>query len=218
MQAVTTEQIRRIDYTAIHELHIQSLLLMENAAGKTADAVAELLAGKENHRVLVVCGTGNNGGDGLACARLLLGQGFAVSTVLVGNPEKLTPDAAENHRRLQDMGGTIAPYSCQSFRGFDCIVDALFGFGLNREVTGQYRWAIEEMNAAGAPIVACDIPSGLNGDTGKVMGTAVQACRTVTFTRAKTGLLQPGAEAFTGLMTVADIGIPEEIIEDIIKG
>lgn len=218
MCAVTTEQIRRIDNTAIHGLHIQSLLLMENAAGKTAEAVAELLAGKGSPRVLVVCGTGNNGGDGLACARLLLGQGFAVSTVLVGNAEKLTPDAAENHRRLLGSGGSIVPFSGQSFRGFDCIVDALFGFGLNRAVTGFYRQAIEEMNAAGAPIVACDIPSGLNGDTGEVMGTAVKACRTVTFTRAKIGLLQPGAEAFTGLITVADIGIPEEVIENIING
>lgn len=206
MKTVSTEQIRQIDRRAIEEWHIPSLFLMENAAAATAEAVRELLAGANDCRVAAVCGTGNNGGDGLACVRLLLGGGVSVTTYLVGNPEKLTADAAENLRRLQQMGAEVLPYTGQSLAGYDCIVDAIFGFGLNREVGGIYRQAIGQINAADTYVVSCDIPSGLNGDSGEAMGIAVKASRTVTFTYAKDGLVKASAQPYVGRITVADIG------------
>lgn len=214
MQAVTTARMKQIDEAAIHTLGIPSLELMEHAAAHAADAVQQLAAGFPNCRITLVCGTGNNGGDGLACARILAGRGAAVTVYLVGDPEKFTPDARVNAQRLADMGIPVVPFSGGALPECDCIVDALFGFGLNREVTGLYRKAINAVNRSAAPVVACDIPSGLNGDTGAVMGAAVRADRTVTFTCPKIGLLQPAAAAFTGQLTVADIGIPEALLCD----
>lgn len=212
MRAVTTARMREIDEAAIRQRGIPSLHLMENAASAVAEAVGKQLADDSSPAVTVVCGTGNNGGDGLACARLLLGRGIPVTVYLVGNPAKLTPDAAENLHRLEALGVTVQPYTGQALAECSCIVDAMFGFGLNREVTGLYRTAIEAINAAGSPVVSCDIPSGLNGDTGLPMGTAVKATQTVTFTCPKQGLLVPEAAVYVGELMVAGIGIPEDLV------
>lgn len=211
MTAVTTDQMRRIDSYAIGKLSIPSLTLMENAARHTADAAEEMLCGSKKS-ALIVCGTGNNGGDGLACARLLHDRGIPVTVWLAGNPEKLTPDAAANARRLREIGITITPYTGQKIPDCGCIVDALFGFGLNREVGGIYLQAIEAINISPAPVVACDIPSGLSGDTGYPLGISVKAARTVTFTCPKIGLTLPHAAPYVGTLTVADIGIPQEAL------
>lgn len=208
MQTVTTAQMKAIDEHAIRDLGIPSLELMEHAAGAVASAALEEMALFPRPRVLVVCGTGNNGGDGLACARILMGSGAVVTTLLVGNPDRRTPDALANSRRLLEAGGTIQPYCGQPLPQADCIVDALFGFGLNREVGGDYRLAIDAINAAVCPVIACDIPSGLNGDTGLPMGAAVRAKHTVSFTCAKVGLVQEQAKEYVGKLSVVDIGIP----------
>lgn len=209
MKAVTTAQMKEIDRIAIEEMGIPSLELMENAARAVTDAVMQLGA----KRVVIVCGTGNNGGDGLACARQLMQRGCTVTTILVGDPAKQTPDSAANTRRLAEAGGELLPWN-GTLPAADCIVDALFGFGLNREVTGMRREVIAAMNAAAVPIVACDIPSGLNGDTGLPMGIAVKAAQTITFTCPKVGLLAPEAAAYVGRLTVAEIGIPKILIAD----
>lgn len=211
-KTVSTAQMKAIDARAIEQLGISSLYLMENAARHTADAAEALLAENEHPSACIMCGTGNNGGDGLACARILSGRGIPVQVFLVGNPEKLTPDASVNARRLEETGIAVTAYTGQSLPECGCIVDALFGFGLNREVGGIYRTAIEEMNRSSAPIVACDIPSGLNGDTGVPMGIAVQANTTVSFTCAKMGLINPEASRYVGQLRIADIGIPEELL------
>lgn len=214
MKTVTTQQMKAIDAKAIFELGIPSLTLMENAAAHTADAVTELLEGLADPRVTVLCGTGNNGGDGLACARLLNARGIPVSVFLAGDPAKLTPDAQVNARRLTEYGIPLLPYAGAPLPDCSCIVDALFGFGLNRELTGQYRTLAEAINAAGVPVVACDIPSGLNGNTGKPMGAAVKATITVTFTCAKVGLVLPEAAPYVGQLRVVEIGIPPELPEE----
>lgn len=211
MKTVSTAQMKSIDEFAIHRLGIPSLELMEHAAAHVAAAVKKLLP-NTSAPVVLLCGTGNNGGDGLACARILAGFGYPVHPFIVGDPARFTPDAAENAHKLELLG--LPPLPCpESLPDCGCIVDALFGFGLNREVRGVYRSAIELMNAAPAPVIACDIPSGLNGDTGSPMGIAVEAAQTITFTCAKTGLLMPEAASYVGQLTVVDIGIPAELVK-----
>ena len=210
----STARMKEIDRIAIEERGIPSLELMERAAGHVTDAVRGAIGGLPSPAVLVMCGTGNNGGDGLACARQLLAAGVRVETVLVGNPARQTPDSLVNRRRLEALGHAVTLYDGAPLPKCDCIVDALFGVGLNREVSGLYRAAIEAINAASCPVVACDIPSGINGDSGAVMGIAVRAVKTVTFSCAKPGLLTPPGSDYTGELTVADIGIPAELLEN----
>lgn len=212
MRCVTTSQMKAIDRRAIEELGIPSLDLMEHAAEHVTAAVLQEVNGIQEPTVLVFCGTGNNGGDGLACARQLMNAGVQVKTYLIGNPDKRTPDAVVNSDRLTAQGGVLLTWQDAGNLQAHCIVDALFGFGLNREVGGVYRQVIEWINGSGIPVISCDIPSGLNGDTGAVMGAAVRAENTVSFTCAKAGLLAPGAEEYVGRLTVADIGIPEILL------
>lgn len=212
MKIATTQQMRELDRAAIEGRGIPSLTLMENAATHVTAAVLETVEGLSSPHVLAVCGTGNNGGDGLASARQLLSRGMTVTVFLVGNAAHQTPDSIANTRRLEAVGGAVIPYSGQPFPKADCIIDALFGVGLNREVSGLYRAAVEGINAAGYPVISCDIPSGINGDTGEVMGTAVSAARTVTFSCAKPGLLNAPGSGFTGQLSVVNIGIPEDLL------
>lgn len=211
MKAVSTAQMKEIDETAIHHYGIPSLELMENAAGCVTQAALETLPPGNPH-VLVLCGTGNNGGDGLACARQLLSHRIRVTTILAGKPEKQTLDSKTNAQALLDAGGKLELYSGLPLPECDLIVDAIFGFGLNREVGGQYRDLIAAINRHPAPVIACDIPSGLNGDTGEPMGISVRADKTVSFTCAKIGLLQPQAAAWVGKLEAVKIGIPEVLI------
>lgn len=182
--------------------------LMENAGRAVADAAARL----PGRRVAVVAGPGNNGGDGFVAARLLAERGFDVRLCLVGDPDRLKGDAA---RASERWSGLVEPPSPAMLEGCDLIIDALFGAGLDRPVDGEPRAVIEAMNAAGVPVVAVDLPSGINGTSGAVMGVAVKAARTVTFVRRKPGhLLLPG-RLHCGPVDVADIGIPARVLETV---
>ena len=180
--------------------------LMEKAGRAVADAVARRPLGT---RIVVVAGPGNNGGDGFVAARLLADRGYPVRVMLVGEASKLKGDAATRRTALEPddragRAGALAPAGL--------VVDALFGAGLERPVEGVARAMIEAMNAAGAPIVAVDLPSGINGSSGAVMGAAVNATESVTFFRRKPGhLLLPG-RLHCGRVTVADIGIPASVL------
>lgn len=212
MKLASTQRMKEIDRIAIQERGIPSLELMEHAAQAVAGETLALLGGAPERRVLVLCGPGNNGGDGIAAARLLMEQGVQVRTVLVGNAAHMTDDARAMARRLEAAGGRLEPWAgAEKLPACDCAVDALFGVGLNREVGGDYRDAIQALNGLDCTVVSCDIPSGLNGDTGAVMGTAVRAAKTVTFTCAKPGLLQGEGPARTGALIVAKIGIPADL-------
>jgi hydroxyethylthiazole kinase-like uncharacterized protein yjeF len=183
--------------------------LMENAGRAVADAVARR-GGRNAATVAVVAGPGNNGGDGFVCARLLADRGYPVRLLLLAERSKLKGDAAEAAGRWQ---GPIEPATPEGLDGAGIIVDALFGAGLDRPVTGPARAMIEAINAAGAPVIAVDLPSGINGDSGAVMGAAVTASQTVTFFRRKPGhLLLPG-RMHCGPVEVADIGIPAAVLE-----
>jgi hydroxyethylthiazole kinase-like uncharacterized protein yjeF len=188
--------------------------LMERAGEAVADAVAACLPAAS--RVVVVAGPGNNGGDGFVAARLLAGRGYRVRVLLVGEAERIKGDAALAAKK---WGGPLARADPKGLAAagdaFDLVIDALFGAGLDRPVDGLPRAMIESMNAQPAPILAVDLPSGINGTSGAVMGTAVKAYRTVTFFRKKPGhLLLPG-RIHCGPVSVADIGIPVSVLAQI---
>jgi ADP-dependent NAD(P)H-hydrate dehydratase / NAD(P)H-hydrate epimerase len=187
--------------------------LMERAGEAVADAVTACLPAAS--RVVVVAGPGNNGGDGFAAARLLAGRGYRVRVLLVGEAERIKGDAALAAKR---WGGPLTPADPEGLAAgdpSDLVIDALFGAGLDRPVDGLPRAMIESMNAQPAPILAVDLPSGISGTSGAVMGTAVKASRTVTFFRKKPGhLLLPG-RIHCGPVSVADIGIPASVLAQI---
>jgi ADP-dependent NAD(P)H-hydrate dehydratase / NAD(P)H-hydrate epimerase len=184
--------------------------LMERAGAAVAEAVAERHAG--GARVAVVAGPGNNGGDGFVAARLLAERGYAVKILLLGEANRLKGDAALAAKRWT---GAVVTASPEQLAGADVVIDALFGAGLDRPVEGAARALIEAINARGLPVVAVDLPSGINGTSGAVMGAVVKASHTVTFFRKKPAhVLLPG-RLHCGTIGVADIGIPARVLEHI---
>lgn len=181
-----------------------------------ARAVADLTAGVYGRRATVVCGKGNNGGDGLVAARHLARWGMRVSVVAVEAPDELREPAATNARLLAEQGLSAQPFTPRSLERelerADVVVDAVFGTGFRGVPEDEWAVAIDSINAAGSPVVAVDIPSGVNGATGAIEGDAVRADLTVTFGAAKVGVvLLPGAE-LAGDVRVVDIGFPEELV------
>ncbi len=208
IELLTTAEMAEADQRAMAS-GIAGSDLME-AAGR---AVAETVEAhyRDAARVTVVAGPGNNGGDGFVAARLLAEQGYRVTVMLVGDPSRLKGDAARAAKRW--------PGGITNDPGFlataDVLVDALFGAGLDRPVEGEARAVIETMTALRKPIVAVDLPSGINGTSGAVMGSAVKARQTVTFFRKKPGhILLPG-RLHCGATSVADIGIPSSVLQPI---
>ena len=220
MNLATAAQMREMDRQAIEERGIPSLELMERAAEGVAQAALELLAEKPSRcRAAAVCGSGNNGGDGMAAARMLFLAGVKVRVFLVGTYEKMTADTMEQTRRLSDCGLELEPFDPEDadqrrwIRDCHVVVDALFGVGLSREIRPEspFAAAVERMNRSHGAVVSADIPSGLCADTGRVMGCAVRADKTITFTMMKRGLLLNKGGEYAGEVTVEDIGIPGEL-------
>ncbi|MFR4560907.1 MAG: NAD(P)H-hydrate epimerase [Flavonifractor plautii] len=218
MRIATAEQMRTLDRRAIEERGVPSLELMERAANALAEAAIDTAANAPG-RAVCFCGPGNNGGDGVACARLLLEAGFEVRCILVGQREKLTCDTRAMEARLAAAGGVLEPFTPDDpdFAAWclkaDVMVDAIFGIGLNTEVRGDTLTAVHMMNTCDIPVVSADIPSGVEADTGRVLGEAVHAARTVTFTLPKAGHYVGKGGLCTGVLTVADIGIPRDLVD-----
>ena len=207
IELLTTAEMAEADRLTIAS-GTPGIELMENAGRAVADAAG----GLPGRRVVVVAGPGNNGGDGFVAARHLAERGFIVRVSFVGDVKRLKGDAALAAKR---WSGKVEQASRTSLANCDTIIDALFGAGLDRKVEGLPRAMIEAMNATAASIIAVDLPSGVNGTTGAVMGAAVNATRTVTFFRRKTGhLLLPG-RLHGGALQVADIGIPASVLDAI---
>lgn len=213
----TREAVRRIDAEAIEQYGIAGLDLMENAArGATEVACSMLADGGGPAHVLVACGRGNNGGDGWAMARMLLEQGHLPHVVHLGAPASGS-DAGINMDRAHEVQVPSVAYQ----QGRDLhrlpepglIIDALFGTGLDRELEGPVLELVKHINDLTAPILAIDLPSGLDADTGQPRGEAVQATATVTFVGRKLGFTAPGAAAWTGEVHVIDIGVPGILLE-----
>ncbi len=218
MELSNSANMALADRTAIEEHGIGSLDLMERAAAALADA-AEELAGRERSAA-VFCGAGNNGGDGVAAARILLEQGFSVRAFLVGRREKMTADARAMEEKLQAAGGALEDFHPEddAVRAWTeragVVVDALFGVGLSRPLAGDALAAVTLINGSRRPVAAADIPSGVAADTGAILGGAVRADVTVTFSMAKPGhFIEPGC-VMTGALRVADIGIPAALLAE----
>jgi ADP-dependent NAD(P)H-hydrate dehydratase / NAD(P)H-hydrate epimerase len=189
---------------------VSGIDLMEHAGRAVADAVAA--RHEAGSSVVVVAGPGNNGGDGFVAARLLAERGRRVRLLLIGEPSRLKGDAAIAAGKWTGPVGAAEP---DALAGAHAVIDALFGAGLDRPVEGAALRMIEAMNGQSAPVIAVDLPSGINGTSGAVMGTAVTAAQTVTFFRKKPGhLLMPG-RLYCGAVTVADIGIPASVLQQI---
>ncbi|HEY8381692.1 MAG TPA: NAD(P)H-hydrate dehydratase [Microvirga sp.] len=203
---LSTAAMRQADARTI-AAGIPGVVLMERAGAAVAGAAVRLVAPRDP--ILVVCGPGNNGGDGFVAARLLAEQGYAVTVTLVGSRAALSGDATLAASTWP--GSVEPPFQVRPERSA-LVIDALFGAGLTRDVTGDARELVERINASGVPVLAVDVPSGLDGDTGQVRGAAVRADRTVTFATRKPGhLLLPG-RLLCGPVEVADIGIARETI------
>lgn len=218
MRIATAEQMRRMDQVTIRERGVPSTELMERAAAALAQAALELAGGAPG-RAVCFCGPGNNGGDGVACARLLRQAGLEVRCVLVGRREKMTADTRAMETRLAEVGVALEPFAPDDgalaawCRTANVLVDAVFGIGLHSDVRGDALAAIRLMNDSPAPVAAADLPSGVEADTGKVLGEAVRAARTVTFTLPKAGHYVGKGGLCTGALTVAEIGIPNELVD-----
>ena len=222
MRPITSLEMAVADENAVF-LGVPRRLLMENAGRAVAEELARRLGGLEERKVVVVAGLGNNGGDGLVAARHMAGMGARVAVILLGREDAIrTPEARANWDVLKNMPLSIRLFQARSREELcrawdelgageaDAIVDAVFGTGLRGPIRSPFSDAIELMNASRAIVVAVDVPSGLNSDTGEPSSPTVRADITVCMHRPKTGLLRPGAERFVGELVVADIGMPPE--------
>lgn len=206
MRSISIAQAQAFDRYAQEKLGIPSIILMENAGRGVAEEAIRMVRGKGYEgrgKIAVICGVGNNGGDGLVAARHLLNAGIKVSVYLLGNISKLKADPKTNYNILRKMG------TARILRKFpkhcDLIIDAIFGIGLKSDVRSPMSEVIDLMNNSCKPILAVDVPSGLDADTGKVLGVAVKAKRTVTFVANKKGFAK--AKKYCGKIVVRDIGI-----------
>lgn len=220
IKVLSGQQMKKIDQKAIKELGIPGILLMENAGRAIANKVIEIIDGK-NKNALVICGKGNNGGDGYVAARHLIENSIQTAVISLFRPESMTGDALVNHDILQNFTDIIYLEDInlnklQELISFsDVVIDAVIGTGLNSEIRGNLKDIILSINEyAEGEVVSVDIPSGIGSDTGEIYGTAVVADYTVTFHAPKTGhLTYPGAD-FCGEIGVEKIGIPEFLNED----
>lgn len=217
LPVLSAQQMRDFDRHATSVLGVPSLTLMETAGRGAASVILSWLAdGGVIAPCVVVAGAGNNGGDGFVVARRLLEADVPVQTFLAQPAEKLKGDALANYRELQAIGGAITELAGDvaplegALAGAGLVVDALFGTGLDRDITGFLARVIEAINAAPGRKLSLDLPSGLHGDTGRALGAAVQADRTVTFAHPKLGLCTPRGAALAGQVDVREIGVPSD--------
>ncbi|MCK4546605.1 MAG: NAD(P)H-hydrate dehydratase [Candidatus Eisenbacteria sp.] len=222
MKVSTAGEMRSIDTRAIQGMGIPGLDLMERAGSAVARVTQEILGSEPGGRVVVLCGKGNNGGDGFVAARLLKEHGVRVEAVLLAPGDKLAGDAATNRQRAIDAGVPVREVldsdaldaESETIFGADVVIDAILGSGISGDVRGLALEAIEAVNRDAECVVAVDAPSGLDCDTGRILGSCIGADITVTFGLPKRGhLLMPGREMVGGL-AVIDIGFPREAIEE----
>jgi len=214
---MTKEHVRAVDSWAINTIGIPGVVLMENAGRSCAELIKEKLKDVAHPKVCIFCGTGNNGGDGYVIARHLLNSGFEVVVVICGDRKKIKGDAKINLDILGRLGRPIeqlkpgdgdVPALVKTFAaGADMIVDGIFGTGLGGQLSNEYKELIESINAQNCPILAVDIPSGLDCDTGQPLGAAIRASYTVTFVAVKKGFTSEKAIKYTGEIFVASIGV-----------
>ncbi len=222
VKVVKADEMREIDRRAIEEFGIAGIVLMENAGIRTVEVIEEILDGVEGKTIVVVAGKGNNGGDGLVIARHLINGGAQVYTFVMGPKEDLTPDSLTNYQILSKMTTNISSLYLDedldklmlALLSADIVVDSIYGIGFKGKLGDFESKVITMINWAKAPVVAVDIPSGVEADTGKVHGLAVKSLYTVTFGLPKIGLLIEPGRNYVGTLSVADISIPKHLLID----
>lgn len=222
MRYVTSKQMKLIDKTTIEKFGIAGIVLMENAGRGAAVAVVDMIKEKPTKGVICVCGKGNNAGDGFVCARHLVNKGLNVQVFVMAKGSELKGSAKANFDILNKMGVGIKELSSErAFYSFEeklkenyLIVDAIFGIGLSGEVREPYKKVISLINRSESPVLSIDVPSGLNADTGVILGEAVEAEKTVTFGLPKAGFIQENGPDLVGELVVVDISIPYQILTD----
>jgi NAD(P)H-hydrate epimerase len=211
MTHLTRQQVRQVDRIAIEQFGIPGIVLMENAARNAADAAMDMLANVADPQTLILCGGGNNGGDGFAIARHLHLRGVPVTVLETTDAQSLPPDARTNRQILRHLPAikVVDPATAPVFGQFALLIDALLGTGATRPPRPPLDDLIRRMNESTRPILAVDLPSGLDCDTGRPLGDAcVRATRTVTFVAFKAGFANAESKRYTGQVIVADIGAP----------
>jgi NAD(P)H-hydrate epimerase len=223
MRVLNTRQMREADRRTIEEIGIASIVLMENAGRHVVSVMEESLEDLSAMRVSVLCGRGNNGGDGFVVARILRERQIEVAVYLLGSAADVKGDARANLEVLRNLGADVVEiddagawelHGSDVLAG-DVVVDALFGTGLNGPLTGLAETIVADLNASDVPVVSIDLPSGLSADTAEVPGPAVDATLTVTLAAPKLPLVLPPAEALAGGLSVADIGIPQAVLREV---
>ena len=212
---MTRDEVRAFDAWAIDTLGIPGVVLMENAGRSCAELVEDKLKNVVDPKVCIFCGTGNNGGDGYVIARHLINRGIQVAVVVCGDRNKIKGDAKINLDILERMGRPVELLDPSGRDiageverlGAGVIVDSLFGTGLRGQLSDEYGRLIESINACNCPVLAVDIPSGLDCDAGEPLGAAIRATWTVTFVAVKKGFVSASAAQYTGEIFVASIGI-----------
>ena len=226
MRLSTAAQMKEMDRRGIEEKGIPSPVLMERAARHVAEEAVRFLerengsCGRRPYRAAVFCGPGNNGGDGAAAARFLAERGLETRAFLVGSREKMTADTRLMEERLAQAGLALEDWQTEEQKDWcacaDLILDALLGVGLRGEVRPGVKETILWLDSLDKPVLAVDIASGIHSDTGEVMGAALHAAVTVTFTLPKFGHLEGQGGYYTGELKTADIGIPEDVVEQVL--
>ncbi|MEM9171432.1 MAG: NAD(P)H-hydrate dehydratase [Pseudomonadota bacterium] len=207
----SAEGVRALDRRAIEHYGVPGYTLMRRAGAATLSVMNQRYPGLRS--LLVLCGGGNNAGDGYVVARLARAAGMAVRVVAFKDPTTLDGDAARAYEEFASAGGLLRPWDAALLDGAGMVVDALIGSGLKSDVTDDYAAAIAEVNTADAPVTSLDIPSGLDGDTGVVRGSAVRADLTVTFVGLNSGLFLAEGPAHCGRLVFADLELPGDVYQ-----
>lgn len=223
MRVLNASQMREADRRTIEEIGIPALVLMENAGRQVVAAMESRFENLADSRVAVLCGRGNNGGDGCVVARTLHQRGVEVGVFVLGEIASIKGDARLNLEILGRLGLSAVEITNEQdwelhsseIAGCDVIVDALFGTGLKTPLQGLLGTVVADLNALGVPIVSVDLPSGLSADTNELIGDCVEATLTVTLGAAKLPLVLPPGQAHAGRLVIADIGIPNEVMNSL---
>ena len=223
MRILNAAQMREADRFTIEEIGIPSLVLMENAGRQVVAAMEAAYEARLNGRVAVLCGRGNNGGDGFVVARTLLQRGIDASVFVIGALAEVRGNAKENLEILGRLGVTVVEIADEQswelhfseISQCTLIVDAIFGTGLKSALAGMMETVVADVNGSGIPIVSIDLPSGLSADTPHLLGDCIDASMTVTLAAPKLPLVLPPGEAHAGDVVIADIGIPHEVIDGV---
>jgi ADP-dependent NAD(P)H-hydrate dehydratase / NAD(P)H-hydrate epimerase len=212
-KVVTAAQAHALDTRARERYGVSALILMENAGRQVAQEALSRM--KMRKRVVVVCGKGNNGGDGFVASRHLLCAGVKPEIFLVGRAADVRKQAGTNLGVLLALGQAITELNAQTFTVFKkavcdnaLVIDALLGVGLKGNVTGLYKEVIDMVNASGAYVLSVDIPAGLHADTGEMAGVCVRADATLTFAARKKGMVMGNGPRYCGRIIVGDLGVP----------